>query len=75
MKYLRSSTIGIKTALIPVKIEKNKHKSDDTFLVYPPKYSQIAAPTIEPKKGPKSETKEYIEAFASFPSCPKAFVK
>ena len=68
MKYVRLSTIGVKTALIPVKIEKTKHKSEECFLVYHPKHSHIAAPTIDPKNGPRSETKEYIVAFANLPS-------
>ncbi len=75
VKYVRLSTIGIKTALIPVKMEKTKHKSDECFFVYPPKHSQIAAPAIDPKKGPRSETKEYIVAFANLPSWPKTFWK
>ena len=58
MKYVRLSTIGVNTAVIPVKIEKKTHKREEVFLVYPPKHSQTAAPAIEPKNGPSSETKE-----------------
>ena len=71
MKYVRLSSIGIKTALKPVKTEKTTHKSDECFLVYPPKHSHIGAPVMEPKKGPKSATNEYMVVFANLPSVPK----
>ena len=72
---LKEFTLGIKIAVIPVRIEKIKQIKDEFFFLYPPKYSQIAPPTIEPVVGPTRDTKEYILDFASFPSSPSTFSK
>ena len=58
VKTIISEVIGINTAQNPVKIENPQHNKEEVLLVYPQTYSQTAAPTILPVKGPTKETIE-----------------